>query len=402
MIISLRNITYDELKIKLTCDDKIIIYTCNQCIVGCGIGGMGKMVTLEDALTADGYHVIKKDLNSMGCGAPLVESRKTNPALKQYYEEATAIIALICEDGYDLLKETFPDKKIIKTATTIGVGKFAPKRGVILDHPFESTGLPVTENGYTLPEAAEKLGLYTGPLDGPNKTTAETVNLTVNGQKITAKKGATVLNACLDKGIDVPHLCDHDLLSKYGACRLCVVKIDGYRGLTASCSVPVEEGMNIITTDEQIEEYRKMTLELMVASGDHNCVTCNKGIPSPFGACELQKLVRSYGIVDNEFDTIYDKRPVDASQDVIMYDANKCILCGRCVRACEEIAGLCNLGFMNRGEKTVVVPGLNKTMDTSACVNCNICVGVCPTGALTKKLTHYTGKSWTPAMVLSK
>jgi len=159
--------------------------------------------------------------------------------------------------------------------------------------------------------------------------------------------------------------------------------------------------MKVVTSDDEIESYRKMTLELLMSSGDHNCLTCTKGLPSPFASCELQSLVRSYGITESRFETLYDKKQEDNSSEVIYYDANKCILCGRCVRACEEVAGLSNLGFINRGEKTVVVSGLNKTMNQSQCVTCMACTNVCPTGALIEKVVRFTGEEWCDTRPLS-
>lgn len=394
MIISLRNMTYEELKSKLTPDDKIVIYSCNACIVACGVGGRVNMKTLEDSLASDGFQVIGQDIISIGCTKDLVRRRQEDFTKKKIYEDATAIIALICEDGYETLAEVFPDKKVISTTKTLGVGKFSPTRGVVLTTPFESTGLEKRQDGYLLSEAAEKTGLFMGALEGTNKIPEELVTITVDGREIQAVKGQNLMEACLANGIDIPHLCYHGDTSSYGACRLCMVKIEGMRDLAASCCIKAEEGMKVTSTDDEIEEYRKVILELMMSSGNHQCLTCNKGVPTPLATCELQTLVRNYGITESRFETLYEKRPIDDTSETILYDANKCVLCGRCVRACEEIAGLSNLGFVNRGEKTVVVPGLNTTMNQSACVSCMECVNVCPTGALSVKVVQFSGENW--------
>lgn len=209
------------------------------------------------------------------------------------------------------------------------------------------------------------------------------------------------MEVCKENNIDVPHLCCHEDLDKYGSCRMCIVKIDGFRDFAAACCTEVVEGMNVVTSDEELESCRRIILELAMSSGVHNCLTCTKGIPTPFAACELQSLVRKYGIAESRFEQNTVRQPDDDSSPVIYHDPNKCILCGRCVRACEDIAGLCNLGFVNRGAKTTVVAGLNTEMDQSACVACFACTDVCPTGALSEKVVHFSGKNWEPVRILA-
>ena len=401
MIISMRNLSYEALKEKLSFEDKIVLYSCNACVVACGVGGTGRLDELEEMLKDDGYNVIGKDLISMGCVMNLVKKRQTDLDKKRIYNEATVIIPLICEDGYEAISKVFEEKKVIETTKTLGVGRFTPDRGTVLTTPFKSTGIEGNADGYTLDKVAEKANLYPDFFKKEEIKEVEKVRVTVDGQEIIADKGANLLEVCSNEGIEIPHLCHHGDLTNYGACRLCVVKIDGFRDLAASCCVSVEDGMNIVTTDKDLEEYRKMALELIISSGDHNCLTCTKGLPSPFASCELQSLVRRYGITESRFETLYDKKEDDNSSEVIYYDANKCILCGRCVRACEEIAGLSNLGFLNRGENTVVVAGLNKSMDQSQCVGCMACTNVCPTGALIEKVVHFTGEDWEESRQLS-
>ena len=402
MIISLRDLSYEDLKQKLSPEDKIILYSCNACINACGIGGMKMMENLEELLVSDGYNVIGKDLISIGCTVNLVEKRKTEIAKKMMYEQATVIIPLICEDGFEAAGHVFNDKKVIRTAKTVGVGSFTPDRGAVLTAPFESTGLKMNSEGYTLDEVAKELGLFAGFFDDKEEKAVELVTLTINGEKIVGEKHQNLMSLCKENGIDIPHLCFHENLDKYGACRMCVVKIEGVKDLAASCCVEVEEGMNIITSDEELENYRRVILELVMASGQHNCLTCTKGVPTPFASCELQALVREYGIEESRFVQNTEKKMDDDSSPVIYHDPNKCILCGRCVRACEEVAGLSNLGFINRGEKTMVVAGLNVEMDQSACAACMACADICPTGALNEKVVYFSGEDWKPVRKLVK
>jgi len=394
MIISMRNLSYEDLKNQLSHEDKIVLYSCNACVVACGLGGAAQLNELEKLLKEDGYNVIGKDLISMGCVTNLVNKRKTDMDKKRMYAEATVIVPLICEDGYEAISRTIEDKKVIETAKTLGVGRFTADRGTVLTTPFEATGIEKNAEGYLLSEVAEKLDLYPDFFSKEERVEKEKISLIIDGKEILAEKGQNLLDVCGANDIDIPHLCHHGELSSYGACRLCVVKIEGFRDLAASCCVQVEDGMKITTSDQEIEGYRKMILELMMSSGDHNCLTCSKGVPTPFASCELQGLVRSYGIEESRFETLCDKQKDDNSSEVIYHNANKCILCGRCVRACEEIAGLSNLGFVHRGEKTIVVAGLNKSMDQSQCVGCMACTNVCPTGALVEKVVHFTGDTW--------
>lgn len=401
MIISLRNLSYSDLKQKLSTEDKIVLYSCNACVRACGIGGLEMLNRLEAALKTDGFNVVGIDLISIGCTESLVEKRKIDVAKTSMYDEATVIIPLICEDGFEVIDELYHDKKVICIAKTIGIGDFTPNGETVLTTPFEDTGLEPKSEGYRLNEVAEKLNLCGGFFDDDvDKNEPEWVNLTINGESIKAIKNQNLMTVCRENGIDVPHLCCHDDLDKYGSCRMCLVKIDGFRDLPASCCVEVTDGMNIVTSDEELEHCRKVILELAISSGAHNCLTCTKGLPTPFATCELQALVRKYGITESRFEQNTVRKQEDDSSAVIYHDPNKCILCGRCVRACEEIAGLSNLGFVNRGEKTMVVAGLNKELDQSACVTCMACTSVCPTGALTEKVVHFSGENWDSVRVL--
>lgn len=399
MIISLRSLSYENLKKQLVPEDKIVIISCDTCVKACGIGGSAMMSKLADMLAADGYHVLGKDLISIGCTVNLVEKHRNDIKKKDMYDAATVVIPLICQDGLEGVEYVFKDKKVICIAKTVGIGNFTMDRGAVLTHPFESTGLPENPNGYALSEVAEKLNLYGGFFDEKefSEKQKEHVTLTINGQKISALKNQNLLTVCMENKIDLPHLCFHDDLTEYGACRLCLVKIKGRKDFAAACCTHVEEGMEVLTEDKELDNCRRVILELLMASGHHNCLTCSKGVPTPMASCELQGLIRQAGINESRYEESTETKPEDDSSPVIYYDPNKCVLCGRCVRACQEISGLSNLGFVNRGDKTVVAAGFNTEINQSACAACMACVNVCPTGALNEKVVYFSGANWTPS-----
>jgi NADP-reducing hydrogenase subunit HndD len=397
MIISLRSISYDDLKKQLLPEDKIVIISCDTCVKACGIGGTVNMSKLEGMLKADGYNVLGKDLISIGCTVNLVEKHRNDLKKQEMYDNATVIIPLICEDGLEGVKYVFKEKRVICVAKTVGIGNFTMDRGVVLTHPFESTGLSKNSEGYTLSDVAQKLNLFNGFFEAGDivEKKQEYVNLSINGQKVTALKGKNLLTVCGENGIDLPHLCFHDDLTECGACRLCLVKIEGMKDFAAACCTHVQEGMKVITEDEELQFCRRIIMELLMASGHHNCLTCAKGVPTPMASCELQSLIRQAGIDKSRYIEDTEIKLEDDSSPVMYYDPNKCILCGRCVRACQEISGLSNLGFVNRGDGTVVAAGLNVEIDQSACAACMACVNVCPTGALNEKVVYFSGTDWT-------
>jgi ferredoxin len=394
MIFSLRSVSYDELKSQISKDDKIAIISCNGCVTACGIGGKEKLKILSRMLEADGYNVLGTDLISIACTVTLVQKHRKNPTKKDMYHDANVIIPLICENGLMAVEGVFADKKIVKIAKTLGTGNSTMK-GPLLTNPFEWTKLDVSSDGYTIGDVASKLGLYDGFFNESEAAPhdLEYVTLTINGEKVTAEKGQNLLQVCKKNGIFIPHLCYNEELTEAGVCRLCLVKIKGMRDLAPSCCTHVSDGMEVITEDEELIENRKIILELIMASHHHNCLTCSKGIPNMAYACELQKLIRRYGIEGTRFIPNYEIEEKDESSPVISIDYNRCILCGQCVRACEELAGLCNIGFVNRGSKTKVVAGLNVEMDQSECAQCMACVYACPTGALKDKYVRFEGSA---------
>lgn len=393
MIVSLRSVSYDELKSQLSKDDKITIISCNSCVVTCGIGGKDKLDTLSRMLKADGYNVLGTDLISIGCTINLVQQHRKDLTKKDMYDESTVIIPLICENGIKAVESVFADKKVVKIARTLGTGNATADRGVILTNPVKWTKLEINSDGYEIDDIASDLGLYDDFFDEDDAAPhdPEYVTLTINGNEITAQKGQNLLQVCEGNGIFVPHLCYNEELSEAGVCRLCLVKIKGMRDLVPSCCTHVSEGMEVITEDEELIQNRKIILELVMASHNHNCLTCSKGAPNILYSCELQKLMRRYGIEGTRYVPNYEIEEKDDSSPIISIDYNKCILCGQCVRACEELAGLCNIGFINRGSQTKVVAGLNVKMNQSECASCMACVNACPTGALTEKYVRFEG-----------
>ncbi|MCJ7687228.1 MAG: formate dehydrogenase subunit alpha [Desulfobacteraceae bacterium] len=209
------------------------------------------------------------------------------------------------------------------------------------------------------------------------------VRLTIDGRETTTPKGLTVLEAIQKAGIYVPTLCYDPQLKPYGACRLCIVQIEGMRGLPTSCTTPVEEGMIIHTETDEIQSIRRSIVELAIANHPTDCLVCDKS-----QECELLKVARYLGVEKRSIDRLRREpliRPTDTSNPAFDIDPNKCILCGKCVRACHEIVGLGAIDFAFRGYNTQIGPFELKPIAQSVCQSCGECVARCPTGALMPK-----------------
>ena len=215
------------------------------------------------------------------------------------------------------------------------------------------------------------------------------VTLTINGKKVTAPEGTTILEAAQSAGIYIPALCHHPDLTNVGACRMCVVSVEKARTLQTSCTTPVAEGMVVDTESEEARESRKFTLEMLLTDHPNNCMTCEAN-----GACELQDLVYDYGVSWPEHDGFRHSYPIDPDPNpFIAIDRNKCILCGRCVRACAEITNRDVWQFVQRGFRTRVVAGADQPMLDADCESCGQCVAYCPTGALFDKMSIGLGRA---------
>ena len=205
--------------------------------------------------------------------------------------------------------------------------------------------------------------------------------LFIDGKEVEFSNEPNLLEVIRKAGMNVPTFCYRPDLTSFGACRMCVVEVEG-RGIQSSCTMPPENGLKIHLNTEKTRRIRKTVLELLLANHDRSCLTCDKS-----GNCELQQYAEEYGIKSIRFPDkkMEDYLPVDDSSPSLVRDPNKCILCGACVRACSEFQGHAVLGFANRGSKTVVQPMAGKPLGQVDCVSCGQCAAVCPTGALTIK-----------------
>ena len=203
--------------------------------------------------------------------------------------------------------------------------------------------------------------------------------MTIDGRKVEFTDERNVLTVIRKAGIDIPTLCYHSELSTFGACRLCTVEDD--RGKTfASCSEEPRDGMVIYTNTAKLKRYRKMIIELLLAAHCRDCTTCIKS-----GDCNLQSLAHRFGVTKVRFQNYKEAVPLDTSSPSIVRDPNKCILCGNCVRVCEELQGVGALGFAYRGSDATVMPAFDRQIAATDCVNCGQCRIFCPTGAISIK-----------------
>ena len=216
-----------------------------------------------------------------------------------------------------------------------------------------------------------------------------TVNVTINDQKIQAQAGQTVLEAATSVGIKIPTLCHHPALEPIGACRVCLVEVKRQRTLQPACTFKVTEGMEIWTHSPKVEEARRFMLELILSDHPLDCMTCERA-----GNCELQDLAYQYGIKQTRFPGVQHDYPIDESNPFYERDYNKCILCRRCVRACEEINGVEAIGVIQRGFDSKIGTAFDGPMQDSVCEFCGMCVEVCPTGALSPQQGKWQGRSW--------
>jgi NADH-quinone oxidoreductase subunit G/NADP-reducing hydrogenase subunit HndD len=205
------------------------------------------------------------------------------------------------------------------------------------------------------------------------------VRFEADGRAIEAKQGETILTALRRVGIQVPTLCHMDGLPPSGACRLCVVEVDGAPNLVPSCSFPVAEGMKVHTKTSKVLDARKMIVELLLSNHPDDCLYCSRS-----GKCDLQHLAQDLGVRHRNYRGAKARPEMDVSSPSIVRDPAKCILCGRCVRVCEEIQGVSAIDFVGRGSRAFVGTAFDTGLNLSSCINCGQCILVCPTGALSE------------------
>ncbi len=215
------------------------------------------------------------------------------------------------------------------------------------------------------------------------------VPLKIDGRDLQGQSGQTILEVARENGIYIPTLCQYHGTTNVGACRICVVEVENARGLVASCCMPISPGMVVRTDTERVRSAQRMIAELLWSSGNHDCLACEQN-----GACELQNLVYWLKIEKPRFPIQPPGYPVETSNSMIQRDLNKCILCGRCIRACNEIQVNEVLDFSRRGSRAKVGPAFDADYIDSECFFCGECVDSCPVGALTFKQARFQGRPW--------
>ncbi len=234
----------------------------------------------------------------------------------------------------------------------------------------------------------------------------------INGNKLSFEQGETILNVARKNSIEIPTLCKLKGASPTGTCRICVVEAKGAKELITACSTPAENGMDIMTESSNVVSSRKETLNILLASGNHNCAisgakdwtrfqlkVCkeednNEELCPSWGECKLQDLCFRYQATGGQYQQDRTKYPAELANPFIIRDFSRCILCGRCVQACNEIQVNEAINFGYKGADTKIVAADDKPLKDSACVFCGECVQACPVGALVEKEARYTARPW--------
>ncbi|MBM3563816.1 MAG: formate dehydrogenase subunit alpha [Alphaproteobacteria bacterium] len=228
----------------------------------------------------------------------------------------------------------------------------------------------------------------------PESKSEKLVTLTIDGRSVTAPEGASIMRAAMEAGIEIPKLCASDNIKAFGSCRLCLIEVEGRNGTPASCTTPVAPGISVKTQTPRLAALRRGVMELYISDHPLDCLTCAAN-----GDCELQTQAGAVGLRDvrygydganhvfarNNGAVNFDWKPKDESNPYFTYDPAKCIVCNRCVRACEEVQGTFALTISGRGFNSRVSPGMDEAFFESECVSCGACVQACPTATLTEK-----------------
>jgi bidirectional [NiFe] hydrogenase diaphorase subunit len=205
-----------------------------------------------------------------------------------------------------------------------------------------------------------------------------TINLKINGQDVASINGDTILKAAKEHGINIPTLCEFDGLTSLGGCRLCLVEVKGSPKLFPACTTPVSNGMEVTTESDRLKLYRKMALELILSERIHVCSVCVAN-----NNCELQDLANKLGVDHVRFERNWKSRNVDSTHEFLVLDRNRCILCSRCVKVCDQIEGVHVLDLKMRGKDSEIIVELDDTWGNSkSCTSCRKCAKVCPVGSI--------------------